>query len=116
MRGRMLIAGVAVLLLVAGCFPFKGGSKDTGRVAGIVTAQATREPIFYAAVLLEGTVLGAMTDKDGEFTVRDVKPGTYDIRVSQVGYRSTQVKGVVVTVGKTTRITAALSPGPDSIP
>ena len=114
MTNRMLIGG-AVLLFLAGCFPFAGGPKDTGSIAGIVTDKVTGEPIFNAAVLLEGTVLGAMTNKDGKFTVRDVKPGTYDLRVSHVGHNSTQVKGVVVAAGQTIRVKAQLALGPPGI-
>ena len=107
MISRVVFCGVALLL--AGCFPFAGGSKDTGTVAGIVTDKETGEPIFYVAVLLEGTVLGAMTDNDGKFTIKDVKPGTYNVRFSHVGYVTTALEGVVVTAGETARVTVQLT-------
>ena len=48
--------------------------------------------LSFASVALEGTTLGASTDDDGNFTIRDIPPGTYKVLVSFLGYETTQKK------------------------
>jgi len=50
------------------------------------------EELSFASVALEGTTLGASTDDDGNFTIRDIPPGTYKVLVSFLGYETTQKK------------------------
>ena len=43
------------------------------------------DPIIGASVLIVGTTNGTITDLDGNFSL-EVSPGTYDVRVSYIGY------------------------------
>lgn len=54
------------------------------------------EPAAYMTVMLEGSVLGTTTDEQGQFELSDVKPGTYILRLSGVGY-TTLSKEIDVT-------------------
>jgi outer membrane receptor protein involved in Fe transport len=53
---------------------------------GTVTEKATGEPVIGANLILLGTSQGNATDLNGEFTIKDVKAGTYTLRVSSVGF------------------------------
>jgi hypothetical protein len=46
-----------------------------------------------ANIMLKGTILGASTDREGVFVIKDVPMGTYDLVVSYIGYEdyTTQV-------------------------
>ena len=55
------------------------------------------EPIPGANVFIQGTELGAATDQDGWFKIKDVSPGVYTVVVSFIGYRRKVITDVVVT-------------------
>ncbi len=76
----------------------------TGKIAGRVTDAATGDPLPGVNVLIEGTTQGSATDLDGYYTIVNVKPGTYTIRCSFIGFRNEVVENVQVIVDKTTRI------------
>ena len=56
-------------------------------------------------------VAGTNTDFDGEYTIKPVQPGTYDVLVSFVGYQSKKVTGVKITANKIQFVNAALGAG-----
>ncbi len=54
-------------------------------VAGIVTAADTKEPLEGAAVLVEGTNIGVLTDSQGRFELAATE-GAQQIGISHLGY------------------------------
>lgn len=87
-------------LLVAG---------STGKIAGRVIDEKTREPLVGVNVILEETVLGAATDLDGNYVVLNVPPGVYVLKASAVGYNSVRVTNVRVQVDLTTNVNFELT-------
>ncbi|NOY60622.1 MAG: TonB-dependent receptor, partial [Calditrichaeota bacterium] len=55
-------------------------------------------------VLIAGTVLGTTTDRDGNFSIRRLPPGSYTLKVSMIGYEMAVRKNVVVLPDKTTTL------------
>ncbi len=66
-------------------------------ITGTITDAGNREPLPWANVVLTGTGLGASSNDDGVFTIRDVPPGEYVLRVSYMGY-ATHTRAVVVSI------------------
>ena len=54
---------------------------------------------------------GTNTDFDGEYTIKPIQPGTYDVLFSFVGYQSKKVTGVVVSANKIQFVNAELGAG-----
>ncbi|WP_027078011.1 TonB-dependent receptor [Maribacter antarcticus] len=54
-------------------------------ISGVVKNQLN-QPIEFANIAIEGKSQGAVTDKDGNFTVTNLKSGSYIVRASYVGY------------------------------
>ncbi len=54
------------------------------------------EPIGGASVFLEGTELGAQTDFDGNYEIRGVAPGSYNLIASYLGYGSQTQFNIIV--------------------
>ncbi|HMA61890.1 MAG TPA: TonB-dependent receptor [bacterium] len=79
-------------------------SASTGKIAGHVRDGETREPISGANVVVEGTSLGAATNMDGYYAILNVPPGTYNLKVTMIGYREVTVKNVEVKIDLTTNI------------
>jgi outer membrane receptor protein involved in Fe transport len=81
----------------------------TGKLAGVITDADTKDPLAGVNVILEGTVLGAGTDLDGNYVILNVPPGIYTIIVSYMGYQSVKITEVRVNVDFTTRLDQELS-------
>jgi len=48
-----------------------------------------------ATIVIQGTTLGTVTDKNGFYRIDKIKPGTYTLRVSLLGYETHQVSIVI---------------------
>ncbi|MEX1276153.1 MAG: carboxypeptidase-like regulatory domain-containing protein [Bacteroidota bacterium] len=57
-----------------------------GTLSGRVLDDSTGFPVSNVNVFLSGTSLGTTTDEKGEFVLRGIPPGTYELVTSIVGY------------------------------
>ena len=69
---------------------------QTGSVTGRITEDKSGRPIESAQVNVVGTTLGAITNPEGRYTLRGVRPGTNQVRVLRVGYAESKQPVVVV--------------------
>ncbi len=81
---------------------------QTGKIAGHVTDKATGEPLIGANVIIEGTFLGGAADVNGYYYINNIPPGTYTIKISAIGYKTTKITNILVKIDKTTTIDVAL--------
>lgn len=61
---------------------------QTGIVQGRISDASTNEPIPFANVVLQGTTTGASSDLDGNYEIKNIAPGLYNVEVSFLGYKS----------------------------
>ena len=80
---------------------------QSATLEGRVLDEATKQPLPGANVFLMGTAIGASTDLNGGYRLIQVKPGTYSIRFSYLGYKN-QVKKVNLEPGGVTHLNAYL--------
>ncbi|MFT6883330.1 MAG: hypothetical protein ACI83W_001352 [Marinoscillum sp.] len=71
----------------------------TGSLAGTITDTKTGESLIGVTVLLEGTTLGAVTDLDGFYLIKDIEPKSYSVQINYVGYKPTIKYNVVIRSG-----------------
>jgi sRNA-binding regulator protein Hfq len=91
---------VYVPLLLLAFFSTLSVFAQTGEIRGKVTEAGSREGVPFASVaaLLNGTqVQGTVTDFDGNFSIKPLNPGKYDVKVTCVGYSPKQLNGVLVS-------------------
>ena len=72
---------------------------QSGAIKGKIVDKETKEPIPFANVILEngGTIEGGATsDFDGNYVIKPVSPGTYDLKATYIGYKSVLVRGMVI--------------------
>jgi len=79
--------------------PKEAAALASGVIAGKVTAE-DGSPIVGANVVIAGTYLGAATNINGQYTIRNVPPGSYTLTASAVGFRK-QSAAVSVAEGET---------------
>lgn len=80
-----------------------------GKISGKVIDRDTKEPLIGAAVMLEGTSMGAATDRNGAFYILNVPAGSYTILARMMGYGEQKVQGLRVNADLTTEIEFKLS-------
>lgn len=80
-----------------------------GKLSGKVLDANTREALIGANIVVLNTDQGAATNVDGEYFVLNITPGTYDVRVSYVGYAPKTIKEVRIVSGITYELNIDLS-------
>ncbi|HOJ05200.1 MAG TPA: TonB-dependent receptor [Bacteroidota bacterium] len=96
------------MLLIALMLPATMLAGTTGKIAGKVVDKTTGEGVPGVNVVLVGTSMGAATNLDGEYTILNVSPGTYQLKFTAIGYAPVTVNEVRVSIDLTTRINAQL--------
>lgn len=76
----------------------------TGKIAGRIVDATTGEGLPGVNVVIDGTTAGATTDVDGYYAIIQVRPGTYSVKASFIGYATVIVEEVQVVVDKTTTV------------
>ena len=72
---------------------------QSGALKGKVLDKSTREPLPFVNIVVEvgGTnVGGSSSDFDGNFIIKPIPPGKYDVKATYVGYKPTMYKGVTI--------------------
>ncbi|MEM6336172.1 MAG: carboxypeptidase-like regulatory domain-containing protein, partial [Bacteroidota bacterium] len=98
---RLLTAALFVLLAVPAW-------AQTGKISGRVTDAQTGDALPGVNVIIEGTTQGAGTDLDGYYTILNVRPGTYTLDASFIGYAPQRIEGVRVSVDQTATVNIQL--------
>lgn len=57
-------------------------------IKGTVIEKQTGEPLPGARVFLNQTTIGALTDTEGRFEIKDIPPGNYKLVVSMLGFET----------------------------
>jgi hypothetical protein len=69
-------------------------------VRGTVLDADSRQPIFSAAVVIDGTSFQATTDFDGRFSIADVPTGRLTLRVRAMSYEEQTLPNLLLVSGK----------------
>ncbi len=99
-----VVAAVMVVAPAAG----RPSMQSSGKIAGHITDAVTGEPLPGATVRIENTTLGAAAGADGYYSILNIKAGMYTVIASMIGYATTRVENVEVSVDRTTRIDVEL--------
>ncbi len=84
-------------------------SAQTGKISGRVIDAASGETIPGVNVLIDGTGQGAATNLDGEYVIIGVRPDSYTMTFSFIGYQTTRVENVRVRIDLTTDVDVELA-------
>lgn len=74
---------------------------------GKIIEKETGDAVIGANVVLKKNgvfVTGSDTDFDGNYSITNLDPGTYDVEVSYVGYPTQRITSVVIAAGKGTKL------------
>jgi iron complex outermembrane recepter protein len=89
--------GLSLIAIAVSASPLL--AQPTGRVAGKVTSSDGGAPVLGATVQLVGTPFGTITKSDGTYAIA-LRPGTYSLRVRQIGFTS-NTQSITIVAGQT---------------
>ncbi|MEX0685136.1 MAG: TonB-dependent receptor [Balneolales bacterium] len=84
------------------------GGKKYAAIRGQVVEHLSEEPLIGANIVVIGTSIGAVSDRNGKFRIGQISSGTYNLQVSYLGYQ-TEIKNVDVQPGEDVRVSFSLS-------
>lgn len=96
--GRKFYLPLIVLVLIG-----TSAIAQVGEIRGRVTEKGGKEGIPFASVaaLLNGNqVQATVTDFDGNYSIKPLNPGKYDVKATSVGFQAQEIHGVLVTAEK----------------
>ncbi|MFI5134292.1 MAG: carboxypeptidase regulatory-like domain-containing protein [Chitinophagales bacterium] len=92
---------------------------QTGELQGRVYDEKTNEGIPFSVVVLElnGTQKGlATTDDNGNYTIKPIVPGSYDVKVSYLGYQPLIIKSIEIVADRISFQNLALRQSTTTLP
>jgi hypothetical protein len=99
---RLALATLFALLLAP------AASAQFGQLRGTVTDANSGEPLPGVNVVVEGLGVGAATDLNGQYVIIGVRPDTYSVLFSYIGYQPVRIEGVRVRIDLSTPLDVQL--------
>jgi hypothetical protein len=78
------------------------------KIYGKITSASNGEAIVGTNVIVENTKFGFSTNIDGEFTIINIPDGTYNLKITGVGYESQKITGITLKAGESKQFNIAL--------
>ena len=97
------------ILLLAGLLLPGSASVYAQSLRGVVTEAETGQPIVGATVILKGSSTNATTDEEGNYTIKDIVPGRYNVQAKVLGFAPMEVQEVLIAGNKEVVVNFALN-------
>ncbi|MBM3908808.1 MAG: SusC/RagA family TonB-linked outer membrane protein [Gemmatimonadetes bacterium] len=91
-----------------------GAQGTQGTITGRVTEVGTNQPVPSAQVTVLGSPAAALTNADGQFTIRGVLAGTVTVRTLRIGYAESRQQAEV-RAGQSVTVNFVINPVPASL-
>jgi hypothetical protein len=81
-----------------------------GKIKGVIfDSESSEDPLVFASVSIKNKAVETTTNLDGFFEL-EVKPGTYTLTFSFIGYKTITVDNIKVNSNEVTLVNQTLSP------
>ncbi|MCK9282143.1 MAG: TonB-dependent receptor [Melioribacteraceae bacterium] len=109
-RGFRVLSKVVLLFIVAAFITFTSNTnaQEKGSISGKITDGSNNDVLIGANVLVTGTSIGASSDLDGYYSIKNLLPGTYQLKFSFISYQTIFVDNIKVEAGKETKINVTM--------
>jgi hypothetical protein len=100
------------LVVVSASLAVARAQVPTSTLQGIVTDPANSVVVgarVIAANTAEGSTRETLTNASGSYTITELTPGVYDVKIEQPGFAMTETQQVVLEAGRTSAFDAKLS-------
>jgi outer membrane receptor protein involved in Fe transport len=100
-----LLSLIILLIISTNTFAQTG----VGKISGKVIDTDTKEILIGANIILVNTNLGSATDIDGNYFILNITPGTYEVKISYVGYAPKTIQEVRIVANLTYELNVELT-------
>ncbi len=97
---KNLIYVLSVFILI---FTYPMIAQTGGKIVGVVTDE-NGQPLIGCSIYIENLMIGDASDKDGNYIILNVPPGTYNVKAQMLGYNIQIVEDVKIISGLTTNL------------
>ncbi len=87
--------------LALSLLPIFAFAQNTASLKGKVIDKKDQSELIGVTVLIKGTSFGTATDINGNFLIKNIKPGQYAIEISFIGYKKVIQTDIRVKAGET---------------
>jgi outer membrane receptor protein involved in Fe transport len=98
---KLLILTILVIFQICSITVALSQSSAKGTIKGKIVDAKNGESLPSVNVSIKGTYYGGVSDPDGNVTITNINPGTYNLEVSLLGYKSVQYTSFKVVGGET---------------
>jgi hypothetical protein len=81
---------------------------NTQNIRGVITDKLSHTPLTGVAIQIGSLQKGTITDTLGKYSLTNIPPDRYEIKISYLGYKSMTIPNVLVTSGKEVILDIAL--------
>ncbi|MCF8331982.1 MAG: carboxypeptidase-like regulatory domain-containing protein [Bacteroidales bacterium] len=83
-------------------------TKKQANITGTVLDKTSGENLAGVEIRVENTEIVCYSDLEGDFTINNLKPGSYNIILSYISYNKSFVENINVNVGENKKLTVHL--------
>jgi hypothetical protein len=94
--------GIILFIILQGVVFAESVKNIQGRICGEVLDENTQEPLCAVNIMIENTLMGTASNEKGEYEIKNIPSGIYQLRFVMMGYKDRVVGDVVVNPSKTT--------------
>ena len=80
------------------------------QIEGEILDKSNNSVLAFANIILDGSALGAASDSDGRFIIEKIKPGSYTVIASYMGYSTYKKEITIPYVSDTNELIIFLEP------
>ena len=95
---KKLILIISILTLSQSAFT------QSVKVYGAITNALNNEPIPFANIIIEGTIIGTTSDINGNYEILELPAGAYNFKCSYIGYDTDIQSEIMVSSNKNLRL------------
>ncbi|MCK9411645.1 MAG: carboxypeptidase-like regulatory domain-containing protein [Prolixibacteraceae bacterium] len=85
--------------------------KSSSILKGRVYNAKNNEPVEFATIVIQNSVNGTNSDLDGNFLLKDIQPGFYQLKVSAIGFKTYITETFRITLAAGATINVPCQPG-----
>ncbi|KAA3630873.1 MAG: mucoidy inhibitor MuiA family protein [Calditrichaeota bacterium] len=67
-----------------------------GQITGSLFDKETNQPIYGASITIQNTSFGAISGTDGNFLIKKLEPGVYNLKITHLEYNTIEIQDVIV--------------------
>lgn len=112
MKQLLTFTTALMILISSAAFAGEDGetskAKNNANISGTVMDKSSGENLAGVEIRVENTDIVCYSDLEGNFTIDELKPGSYNLILSYISYNKSFVENIQVDVGENKKLNVHL--------